>query len=101
MSYTALPTNLRWTHEPAPFDPQRPAWQNSAACKGADADAFFADDATIVAAAKAICRACPVTAECLAYALDNNERFGVWGGRSTNERNAMRRRTRTAEGVKP
>jgi hypothetical protein len=27
------------------------------------------------------CTGCPVSAECLAAALANDERFGVWGGR--------------------
>lgn len=31
---------------------------------------------------------CPVRARCLAYAVDNNIRFGVWGGASYREREA-------------
>ena len=42
--------------------------------------------------AKAVCRACPVQAACLEYALTNGERFGVWGGLSPNERDELRRR---------
>lgn len=48
-------------------------------------------DARAEAAAKAVCAGCEVRAECLQYALDNNERFGVWGGASESERAAMRR----------
>ena len=33
-------------------------------------------------AAKNICSACFVRAECLQYAVDVNERTGLWGGRS-------------------
>jgi WhiB family transcriptional regulator, redox-sensing transcriptional regulator len=36
--------------------------------------------------AKRICRRCPVKIECLAYALDNDERHGIWGGLSAQER---------------
>ena len=40
--------------------------------------------------AKRICRACPVRAECLAYGL--NEKEGVWGGLTADER--LKRRLR-------
>jgi WhiB family redox-sensing transcriptional regulator len=36
--------------------------------------------------AKALCRECPVMSECLTFALESNERFGVWGGLSASER---------------
>jgi WhiB family redox-sensing transcriptional regulator len=35
--------------------------------------------------ARLICSTCPVRAECLAAALDGNER-GVWGGLAEHER---------------
>jgi len=34
---------------------------------------------------------CPVKRECLAYAIQNNEKFGVWGGQSERERRKTRR----------
>lgn len=37
-------------------------------------------------AAKAICRRCVVRVACLDYAIDNEEKFGVWGGMNTEER---------------
>lgn len=42
--------------------------------------------------AKEVCADCPVTVECLTYALEQDERFGVWGGRDENERRAIKRR---------
>lgn len=36
--------------------------------------------------ARACCRGCPVRAECLAYAIAADERFGVWGGTTPVER---------------
>jgi WhiB family redox-sensing transcriptional regulator len=39
--------------------------------------------------AVAICRDCPVIAECLADALDNQVEFGVWGGMTERERRAL------------
>ena len=38
-----------------------------------------------------ICTSCEVKAECLDYALDNDERFGIWGGLSERERRRLRR----------
>lgn len=35
--------------------------------------------------------ACPVLLECLLYSLVSHERFGIWGGLSPRERNALRR----------
>ena len=44
------------------------------------------------ARAKAVCKGCPVVAECLADALDNRTEFGVWGGMTERERRALLRR---------
>jgi hypothetical protein len=39
---------------------------------------------------------CEVRADCLAHALDEPERFGIWGGTSTPERRRIRRARRQA-----
>ncbi len=41
--------------------------------------------------AKKICTGCEVRAECLAYALAHDERFGIWGGLSERERRRLKR----------
>jgi hypothetical protein len=46
--------------------------------------------------AKALCSGCPVATQCLTYALDNNEMWGVWGGTTANERAAALRKKGTA-----
>ena len=38
-----------------------------------------------------LCASCVVKAECLAYALNNNEKFGVWGGFTVRRRRKLRR----------
>ena len=42
--------------------------------------------------ARELCAGCPVKNVCLAYALENAEPFGVWGGLSTRERKELLRR---------
>lgn len=40
--------------------------------------------------AKAICLACPVKEECLRYAIEMDEVFGIWGGKFPRERQIIR-----------
>ena len=42
--------------------------------------------------AKAVCRRCSVTDECLQWALESGQDAGVWGGMSEEERRAVKRR---------
>ena len=41
--------------------------------------------------AKRFCASCIVKDECLQYALDHDEREGIWGGLTENERRARQR----------
>jgi WhiB family redox-sensing transcriptional regulator len=41
------------------------------------------------AAAKAVCRRCPLTAACLRWSLNHREPYGVWGGMCEDERSAL------------
>ena len=63
------------------FDQLRPQpWMEQASCATADPVAWFPEKGASNNQAIAICRQCPVAAECLDYALANQERFGIWGG---------------------
>lgn len=66
-------------------------WTARGACRGVGAAQFFTERGEATRPAKAVCATCPVTAECLDYALRNKEKFGVWGGTSERERRKMRR----------
>lgn len=71
-----------------------PDWMRRAACRAADPELFYptGGDAVAIAAAKDICAGCPVVAECLEYAIANNEQYGVWGALTPEERRAISRR---------
>ncbi len=68
------------------------AWQTDALCSQTDPEAFFPEKGGSTRDAKRICGACEVRAQCLDYALQNDERFGIWGGLSERERRKLRRR---------
>ena len=67
------------------------SWQADALCAQTDPEAFFPEKGGSTRDAKQICLSCDVRAECLAYALENDERFGIWGGLSERERRKLRR----------
>jgi len=73
------------------------SWRNKAVCQVEDPELFFpigtSGPALLqVEQAKAVCRRCPVTEQCLGWALETGQDAGVWGGMSEDERRAVRRR---------
>ena len=67
------------------------AWQSDALCAQTDPEAFFPEKGGSTRDAKKICATCEVRAQCLEYALQNDERFGIWGGLSERERRKLRK----------
>ena len=76
--------------EPA-LTPDDDQWQERALCAQTDPEAFFPEKGGSTREAKRICHGCEVQAECLEYALGNDERFGIWGGLSERERRRIKR----------
>jgi WhiB family redox-sensing transcriptional regulator len=75
------------------------AWKELAACREEDTDLFFplghrGEFAVQVEEAKAICRACPVREACLLDAINEPEKYGIWGGLDELERRQLRRNDR-------
>ncbi|WOF24191.1 WhiB family transcriptional regulator [Microbacterium betulae] len=68
------------------------SWQSDALCAQTDPEAFFPEKGGSTRDAKRICGSCDVRAQCLDYALQNDERFGIWGGLSERERRKLKRR---------
>lgn len=80
-------------------------WRLSGRCRtsyGEKTDLFFGDDSGPdarkeqgrrgrIKIAKAHCNECIVRPECLQFALDNNEKYGIWGGMTERERRKLRK----------
>lgn len=66
-------------------------WQDRALCAQTDPESFFPEKGGSTREAKRVCSGCEVQAECLEYALANDERFGIWGGLSERERRRLKR----------
>jgi WhiB family redox-sensing transcriptional regulator len=75
----------------SPDDVDELGWQDQALCAQTDPEAFFPEKGGSTREAKRVCRSCEVRAECLEYALENDERFGIWGGMSERERRRLKR----------
>lgn len=77
-------------------------WRHRAKCKDKDPDAWFplGDDhgnesaayLRLAEEAKTVCRACPVVSECLAWAVESGQGYGVFGGMTPRERRAHKQR---------
>src|ERR1700710_1148210 len=72
-------------------------WRHRAICRDEDPELFFpvgnSGPALLqIAEAKAVCQRCPVTSECLTWALETGQDAGVWGAMSEDERRALKRR---------
>ena len=75
----------------------RGQWRLFAACRSGDPELFFpisdsGPGREQTARAQAICAACQVRRECLAFALQTGQIHGIWGGTTEHERAAERRR---------
>lgn len=73
------------------------SWRDKARCRGMDPELFFPVGASGPALeqserAKAICTRCPVSNQCLEWALETNQHDGIWGGKTEDERRTLRRR---------
>lgn len=70
-------------------------WREDAACRDTDPNLFFPVGTTGEAeeetrAALALCRQCAVREQCLEFAMATNQRDGIWGATSEDDRRRMR-----------
>lgn len=75
-----------------PANPSPPdMWQHRANCFGVDPDVFFPISEEDAGVALAYCKGCKIREMCLAWALKNGERYGVWGGLTEQQRRRLNR----------
>lgn len=72
--------------QPRPFAiPHLP----DALCQNTDPEIFYPDKGGTATDAKKVCRSCDEQDPCLQWALDHDERYGVWGGLSPGQRKKL------------
>ncbi|HSR45476.1 MAG TPA: WhiB family transcriptional regulator [Acidimicrobiia bacterium] len=72
-------------------------WQSAALCRGNHSHLFFPPSTferkdereRREVRAKAICQVCPVTSDCLDYAVRIREPYGIWGGLTEPDRRSV------------
>ena len=70
-----------------------PTWQRDAACAEIGGDWWFPElHAVIPPAVLRTCAGCPVRRDCLTFALDGGEEFGIWAGITGPELPGLRQR---------
>lgn len=65
-------------------------WMDDALCAQTDPDLFLIEQGGSSKPAKKVCVTCSVRLQCLQYALDHNEQWGIWGGLSRRQRNRLK-----------
>jgi WhiB family redox-sensing transcriptional regulator len=71
-------------------------WTELSLCRKMDKDLFFPDSYSGVKKAKEICSKCPVSRQCLQYAMNNDITYGVWGGLGETDRLRLRKTRKSA-----
>jgi WhiB family redox-sensing transcriptional regulator len=89
--HTPPPVRTPGRHTPGTGITRPPEWTEHALCARVDAELFYPEKGGSPKAAKRVCDACEVKAECLADALQRGEIYGVRGGLTPHERRKMRR----------
>jgi WhiB family transcriptional regulator, redox-sensing transcriptional regulator len=97
---TVFGTTRRYPIQSPLDDAEKLEWQEDAACRTYDNLLFFGPDQgeselerqAREARAKAVCQRCPVAEPCLEFAMETNQKYGIWGGLTDKERASRKRR---------
>lgn len=69
-------------------------WREDALCRQTDPELYFPERGGSTQDAKDVCQICEVRTNCLDYALNTGQNFGVWGGLGEGELRRLRRARR-------
>lgn len=80
--------------------PGPPSWTESANCATTDPDIFHPPEkgSHSIRDARKVCGNCDVVSECLEWALETNDRYGILGGLTPGQRSRLKRERRKADG---
>ena len=70
------------------------SWRFDGACVGVGPEVFYPESGKRPLEALALCAVCVVRSECLEYAIEHNQHWGVWGGLTERQRFALKRERR-------
>src|SRR2546429_5302227 len=95
-SWGPVPSTMSWMQEteidvrnlPEQVSPPD-HWQELSACYGLDPEVFFPTTEEEAGLALSYCGVCRVKDLCLAWAVRNGERYGVWGGTTEQTRRRL------------
>lgn len=65
--------------------------RSAALCAQSDPEEWYPDKGRPAVASLRICRRCDQRIDCLREALENHERYGVWGGMTERQRRVLLR----------
>lgn len=70
-------------------------WMEDALCKGLSPEPWYPplehpSPNDYYAVAREVCNRCPVWEDCLGYSIKNQEKHGMWGGLTPQERNGRK-----------
>lgn len=72
-------------------------WRSRASCKDMSPSLFYLENQrSVPTPIKQLCNACPVQQECLMFAIENHERYGIWGGLGYRTRLTIAKRLKLA-----
>jgi WhiB family redox-sensing transcriptional regulator len=73
-----------------------PDWRERGLCREVDPELWFPQKGGSGNEARKICARCEVRSVCLAWAVESDQQFGIWGGVSERQLKALKRQRRAA-----
>lgn len=81
---------------PGAFTPDQPPEFEDGLCREHDPDMFFPNKGEANKGARQVCGRCDIRELCLEWALEHNQRWGIWGGTTEAQRRRIKRERRAA-----